>query len=63
MIPKSGNLFLDRIMLKQKHDPKKWTPDFGQDHAEGRSMIDHAQTNIMIPKRGSRSRRGQIVWL
>jgi hypothetical protein len=32
MIPKSGNRFSDKIMLKQKdlrHDPEKWEPVFG----------------------------------
>src|ERR1700682_4983320 len=34
MSPKSGNQFSDKIMLRQKkHDPGKWEPVFGQDHA------------------------------
>jgi hypothetical protein len=35
MIPKSGNRFSDKIMRKiAKHDPEKWEPVFGQDHAQ-----------------------------
>jgi len=36
MIPKSGNRFSEKIMLKQKlmHDPEKWEPVFGKDHAQ-----------------------------
>jgi len=35
MIPKSGGRFSDKIMLKKKeHDPEKWRPVFGQDHAQ-----------------------------
>jgi hypothetical protein len=34
MIPKSGYRFSERIMLQQKeHDPEKWIPVFGKDHA------------------------------
>jgi hypothetical protein len=35
MIPKSGNRFSEEIMLKKKkHDPEKWEPVFGRDHAQ-----------------------------
>jgi hypothetical protein len=34
MIPKSGSRFSEKIMLKQKHDPEKWKPVFGKDHAQ-----------------------------
>jgi hypothetical protein len=42
MIPKSmsstpigdGNRFSDKIMRKTAHDPEKWVPVFGQDHAQ-----------------------------
>jgi hypothetical protein len=35
MIPKSGSRFLEKIMRQRtsKHDPKKWQPVFGKDHA------------------------------
>jgi hypothetical protein len=35
MIPKSGHRFSEKIMRKQdaRHDPEKWEPVFGQDHA------------------------------
>jgi len=34
MTPKSGSRFSDKIMLiKRKHDPEKWQPVFGKDHA------------------------------
>jgi hypothetical protein len=33
MIPKSGYRFSERIMLRQEHDPEKWIPVFGKDHA------------------------------
>jgi hypothetical protein len=33
MIPKSGNRFSEKIMLQLKHDPEKWEPVFGIDHA------------------------------
>jgi hypothetical protein len=34
MIPKSGCRFSEKIMLKEKHDPEKWLPVFGKDHAQ-----------------------------
>jgi hypothetical protein len=35
MIPKSGHRFSEKIMLRQiEHDPEKWTPVFGKDHAQ-----------------------------
>jgi hypothetical protein len=40
-----------RSALQAQHDPEKWEPVFGQDHAQGTSMItkdeakDHAQTS------------------
>jgi len=43
-----------------KHDPEKWEPVFGQDHAQAKSMIPkrnrfsekgHAQAKSMIPKK------------
>jgi hypothetical protein len=34
MIRKSGRRFSEKIMLKQKHDPEKWTPVFRKDHAQ-----------------------------
>jgi hypothetical protein len=37
MIPKSGHRFSDKIMLKRnEHDPEKWAPVFGQDHAQAK---------------------------
>jgi hypothetical protein len=34
MIPKSGYRFSEKIMLRQlEHDPEKWVPVFGKDHA------------------------------
>jgi hypothetical protein len=35
MIPKSGSRFSEKIMLESKteHDPEKWIPVFGKDHA------------------------------
>jgi len=34
MILKSGTRFSEKIMLKQEeHDPEKWDPIFGKDHA------------------------------
>jgi hypothetical protein len=33
MIPKSGIRFSEKIMREQKHDPEKWDPVFGKDHA------------------------------
>jgi len=35
MIPKSGDRFSEKIMRNQEnpHDPEKWAPVFGQDHA------------------------------
>jgi hypothetical protein len=34
MIPKSGSRFSEKIMLHPKeHDPEKWIPVFGKDHA------------------------------
>jgi hypothetical protein len=34
MIPKSGYRFSEKIMLGQlEHDPEKWVPVFGEDHA------------------------------
>jgi hypothetical protein len=48
MIPKSGNRFSEKIMRqgKAQHDPEKWKPVFGKDHAPGKTY--------MIPKSGSR---------
>jgi hypothetical protein len=47
MIPKSGNRFSDKIMRhKNAHDPEKWKPVFGQDHAPLKAR--------MIPKSGNR---------
>jgi hypothetical protein len=40
MIPKSGFRFSDQIMLKEKHDPEKWTPVFGSDHAQSKIELD-----------------------
>jgi len=37
MIPKSGTRFSDKIMRKTKHDPEKWEPVFGQDHAQDKA--------------------------
>jgi hypothetical protein len=35
MIPKSGYRFSEKIMPKQmEHDPEKWVPVFGKDHAD-----------------------------
>jgi hypothetical protein len=35
MIPKSGFRFSEKILLKKiEHDPEKWTPVFGKDHAQ-----------------------------
>jgi hypothetical protein len=34
MIPKSGNRFSEKIMLKKSNDPEKWKPVFGKDHAQ-----------------------------
>jgi len=39
MIPKSGYRFSEKIMRKDKHDPEKWVPVFGKDHAQGQNMI------------------------
>jgi hypothetical protein len=34
MIPKSGYRFSEKIMLQNnEHDPEKWVPVFGEDHA------------------------------
>jgi len=33
MIPKSGRRFSGKIMREKKHDPEKWRPVFGEDHA------------------------------
>jgi hypothetical protein len=38
MIPKSGNRFSDKIMPIRVHDPEKWEPIFGQDHADQGAM-------------------------
>jgi hypothetical protein len=35
----------NRSALQAQHDPEKWEPVFGQDHAQGTSMI---------PKSGNR---------
>ena len=45
MIPKSGNRFSEKIMRRETHDPEKWEPVFGKDHAPGKRMI---------PKSGNR---------
>jgi hypothetical protein len=38
VIPKSGHRFSDKITHKRKvRDPEKWTPVFGQDHAQTKS--------------------------
>jgi hypothetical protein len=47
MIPKSGYRFSEKIMLKLEHDPEKWPPVFGKDHAQIRGWS-------MIPKSGRR---------
>jgi hypothetical protein len=40
MIPKSGYRLSEKIMLREKHDPEKWVPVFGKDHAPPKkSMI------------------------
>jgi hypothetical protein len=38
MIPKSGYRFSEKIMRKNTHDPEKWVPVFGKDHAQKRSI-------------------------
>jgi hypothetical protein len=38
MIPKSGNRFSEKIMLKQEHDPEKWGPVFGKDYAQTKNL-------------------------
>jgi hypothetical protein len=50
----------DVARASPEHDPEKWIPVFGKDHAQTKSMIpksgyrfsekDHAQTKSMIPK-------------
>jgi hypothetical protein len=46
MIPKSGNRFSEKIVLKRKgHDPEKWKPVFGQDHAQTHDREKVKQTD------------------
>jgi hypothetical protein len=61
MIPKSGYRFSEKIMLQQEdragwrfeekssrleHDPEKWIPVFGKDHAPARR-----QSGMAIPRK------------
>jgi hypothetical protein len=60
MIPKSGNRFSDKIMLKKKHDPEKWKPIFGQDRAQKKLRTREGRQG---PSSGptKRSGHGRIV--
>jgi hypothetical protein len=43
MIAKSGYWFSEKIMLRQlEHDPEKWIPVFGKDHAPPKAQSDAA---------------------
>jgi hypothetical protein len=59
MLPKSGYRFSEKIMLKQEHDPEKWIPVFGKDHAQtkeaerdGDSTNNHPALDHEIPAHG-----------
>jgi hypothetical protein len=43
MIPKSACRFSEKIVLKQislEHDPEKWLPVFGKDHAQANFALE-----------------------
>ena len=47
MIPEGGHRFSEKIMLKCKeHDPEKWVPVFGKDHAQ--MQIKHANRDAIV---------------
>jgi hypothetical protein len=51
MIPKSGCRFSEKIMLQQlEHDPEKWMPVFGKDHAPATSLGREGTMRIGAPK-------------
>jgi len=49
MIPESGHRFPEKIMLKHKleHDPGKWTPVSGKDHAQNKKLDHDRDFNLV----------------
>jgi hypothetical protein len=41
--------FSEKIMLRQQHDPEKWPPVFGKDHAPPKSSSVMTSFRVVIP--------------